>query len=64
MERERLDTWPFPHVKQIAGGDLLYDKGAQLALCHKLERWDRVGSRRETPEAGSDCCMAEINTTL
>ena len=33
-------------------------------LCHKLERWDRVGSRRENPEADSNCCNAEINTTL
>ena len=41
-----LETYPLPHGKQIASGNLLYDaESSNLVLHDYLEGWDTVGGR-------------------
>ena len=42
-----METCTSPHVKQTAGGDLLWTQGAQSMPCEHLEGWDVVGGGRE-----------------
>ena len=47
------------YVKEIAGGNLLYDTGiSNTVLCDILEGWDRVGGGKEVQERGDICMYA------
>ena len=50
---DSMETYILPYVKQIAGGNLLYDTGSSNpVLCDNLEAWDGVGHGRKVQEGG------------
>lgn len=55
MNRESsTETYILPHVKLIAGTNLLYDVGSSNPmLCEYLEGWDEVRGGREFREGRS-----------
>ena len=68
-----IETYTLTFVKQIAGGDLLGNKGSSnQGLCDNLEEWVGMGDGKEVQEGGDICisvadscwCMEETNTLL
>ena len=65
------ETYTLPYVKQIAIGNMLYNRESFNLVCHNnLEGWNRAVSEREVQEEGDICiliaesCTAETNTML
>ena len=53
------------YVKQIAGGNLLYDTGiSNPVLCDILDGWDRVGGGKEVLEGGDTYTPMAIHVDI